>query len=342
MTKWLEKYTQNFSMSLIYKSTILTALMGVVFLIVTSFYCPPNAEDFALSNAPRYQGKLSSIINLLCFFDSRYTANLLHALNPLVWGWYKSFFIIPIFCFAFFLLSVRFLLGSLFYSDKGKGLLWVQATFFTIAYFGVAPSLPYALFYMSSTFTYTYPCVFWMIWTSCLLRGFKSEGILHFLLNTTGLLFLILSFGSSELFILINGISLLLFLVLSLKKNRRRFYTALPYFIIGVVCLVLIYCLPSQKFTSASMYGKLEDRYPEGNFILTSIQQYGKCWIKSIINPFLLLLLLVFALLSTYSKFKEPFIYKRKKKRNNWASNPISGRNHFSYLALYVGTRLGV
>jgi hypothetical protein len=293
-------------------SVRLTAITGLLLLLIAAYYCPPNAEDFALSIAPRNQGETTSILNLLSFFDSRYTANILHAFNPLVWGWFNEFYILPLLCITSVFFSIRFFLGSLFNKENGEIGLWWIALLLTITYFGIAPSLPFALFYMSSTFTYTYPGVFWLMWTGCFLRSHHSEGFTHTLLSITGLLFLILSFGCSELFVAINGLTLLAALLLCYPNRKYRFFNALPYFLVALACLAFLYFMPSHKFTSEKIYGDLDVRYHGSNFIFTSVFLYGLAWAKSMLNPFVVLLYISSIPIFIGLKFKFNLLSNRK------------------------------
>jgi hypothetical protein len=296
----------------LFYSIRITTIIGLLLLIIAAYYCPPNAEDLALSIAPRNQGKAISIINLLSFFDSRYTANVLHAFNPLVWGFFNEFYILPLLCLASVFFSIRFFLGSILCKENCEIGLWWMALIITITFFGIVPSLPFALFYMSSTFTYTYPGVFWLIWTGCLLRSYHSKGLNHALLSLTGLLFLILSFGSSELFVVINGLTLLAALILCYPENKERFFTALPYFIVALACLAFLYFMPSQKFTSEKIYGDLDERYKGSNFIFSSFVMYGLAWAKSMLNPFITLLILSCVLLIKRARFQFNFLSNLK------------------------------
>jgi hypothetical protein len=291
----------------------LTTIIGLLLLIIAAYYCPPNAEDLALSIAPRNQGKATSIINLLSFFDSRYTANVLHAFNPLVWGFFNEFYILPLLCIASVFFSIRFFLGSILCKENCEIGLWWIALIITITYFGIVPSLPFSLFYMSSTFTYTYPVVFWLLWTGCLLRSYHSMGLNHALLSISGFLFLIFSFGSSELFIAINGLTLLTALILCYPINKQRFFIALPYFLVALACLAFLYFMPSQKFTSEKIYGDLDERYKGSNFIFSSITLFGLAWVKSIFNPFVALVMLSFIPFFSRLRFKFNFLSNLKR-----------------------------
>lgn len=288
-----------------------SAVIGLVCLLAAIMYSVPNAEDFALSNAPRFQGKIISIVNILCFFDSRYTANMLHAFNPLALGSYQHFFIIPLICFLLLLLAVRFFLGSILVSKK----LWLLSLLLTCSYMALVPSLPFALFYMSSTFTYTYPCIFWLLWVGTLLRDHQWKTPLT---TFFGLTFLILSFGSSELFIPINGITLLAALLLCFPANKERLVAVLPYCIIGVACLAFIYFMPSNKFSSEKIHRSLAERYEGSNFLFVGLKMYSSAWIRGIFSIYNLLLFCALTVVFQSVNFRPQLLQK-------WSAQHLAG-----------------
>jgi len=274
---------------------IVMALLSIAgsffWLCLAAYFSEPNAEDFALSITPREDGKINSIISLLTFFDSRYSANLLHAINPLVYNYYKHFYILPVFCLVLLAGSLWFFIDSLFKSRGSRFMILITALLFVSGYYATIPSLTFGLYYMSSTFTYLYPVFFWFVWMGCLLRSFKTKGIRFIMLTVGGLVSLIFSFGCTELFIVINAFTLLMALLLCLPVHRHRFFTALPYFLVALACLWFILNMPSRKFTPERLYGNLSERYPDSNFVVTSLWMYGNVWLRSWLHPFTLLLI---------------------------------------------------
>jgi hypothetical protein len=107
---------------------------GVYYLSLGAVMSEPNAEDYALSIEPRDLGLIPSVVNLLVYFDSRYTANLLHSLNVLVLNRYDLFWIMPMSCLVGLWLSSYFLLGSWWPRQGNRLKLGVGAALLVVGY----------------------------------------------------------------------------------------------------------------------------------------------------------------------------------------------------------------
>lgn len=253
---------------------------GVYYLSLGAVMSEPNAEDYALSIEPRDLGLIPSVVNLLVYFDSRYTANLLHGLNVLVLNRYDLFWIMPMSCLVGLWLSSYFLLGSWWPHQGNRVRLAVGAALMVMAYYAICPSLPFGLYYMASTFTYIFPCMFWMLWVGCLWRSMEEEKYTS-IYSLVGLSALVLSFGSSELFIVINALTLASFMAYALLKNWRLLYAIFPYGLVAIGCLLFILNCPSNKFTNERIWGELNERYAGTHFILVSMLYFIKWTFKT-------------------------------------------------------------
>lgn len=271
-----------FSLNLKNTSTIAVSVIlflaiawGWYWLVIASYYCAPNAEDFSLAIDPREHGLVNSVVNLLTFFDSRYTANFMHGLNPLAFDWVEGFFFMPLLCYIFLTGAFFYFLTSVINSLHIKLILIIYSVLFVLVYYGLAPSLPYSLFYMASTFTYIYPLIFTFIWVGSFLRSIKEmDKTRKLLFSVIGYLGIVLSYGGSELFISTNAF-LLFFLLLSiLMYDKRKLKYIIPYFILAVSCLGFIILCPSGKTYSVRVTSGLSEIFSDLNFITQSLRNY--------------------------------------------------------------------
>jgi len=265
---------------------------GCNWLWVAAVKSVPNAEDFTLSIAPRDNGFVSSVINLLTFFDSRYTANMLHGLNLLVFNRYDMFYLMPLICFTLFVLSVFFFLSSVFAAEGKRVLLLCYVLFFLVGFFAVEPSLPFGLFYMASTFTYVYPWFFFFVWMGCFVRSKNKSGIGYLLYTLLGLIALFLSFGCSELFIVINTIVLFSLSIIIWKLDRAHKYSLTPYILVALSSIAFIVTCPSGKLIHDNMDGNPNVNINWLNIINRSVQMNWTFLRMTVLTPITILLVL--------------------------------------------------
>lgn len=273
---------------------IVYVVWGIGHLVLAAWYAPPNAEDFALSVAPKTVGKLDSVIQLLVYYDSRFTANILHAVNPLVFNGYNFFYLITCFTLALFIASFYFFIASLTQGSLKPGVKFLMGAAIVVTYYAHIPSLPYGLYYMASTFTYLYPAILWLLWVGCWLRALSSEGYKFYVFSIFGLLALLFSFGCTELYIIVNAFTLAVVLLFSIKRGRAAFFNSLPFLLVGALGVFLVFNFPSKKFVAERLYGNLNERYPESNFLVLSLGLYAKHWAKLFLTPSIIFTLLVF------------------------------------------------
>lgn len=255
------------------------------FLGVGAFFAVPNAEDFALSIAPKKEGFVSSVIGLLSSYDSRYATNLLHGLNLLTLYQFELFYIQTIGCLVLLILALSFFIHGFLAAGTANYKPLVLSIVFVGGFYTLAPSLSFGLYYMASTFTYIYPTIFWLLWVGCLVHSFSTTRLSFYSYTAFGLMFLLLSFGGSELFIVINSYTLFLLLLFVRQKPTHRFIVSLPYFVLTLAALIFIVACPSGKFALKNIANQHEGRYIASNFVWSSLGAYVKLLADSLFSP---------------------------------------------------------
>lgn len=263
------------------KLLLLIAAVCFFLLSLSAYYAQPNIEDFALAVAPREIGIFPSVINLLTFFDSRFTANLLHGFNILVWNIPEYYFIMPILCVLLLFGSIYFLVNSIFVHQSYK---LIYALAFTGVYFALQPLLNFGLYYMASTFVYIYPIMLWCIWIACFFKSIQNtKSNLYYAF--IGMIALFFSFGGSELMIVFNAMSFFCIAIYYLW-----FYKKLPWLYFSFACIAfatLFFVLkgPSEKFSNEKILINLTERYPDTHFALESLEKYGDVILHQLFHP---------------------------------------------------------
>lgn len=80
---------------------------------IGAWHCFPNSEDISLTVEAIEKGFLGSIIGLLTTYDGRYFTNALQAVNPLVWGWFMGYQLMPVIGVLLGVLSLWYVLTPL-------------------------------------------------------------------------------------------------------------------------------------------------------------------------------------------------------------------------------------
>lgn len=201
---------------------------GYSFLFLGAYYSHPNAEDLSLSANAKNHGILYSVIQVLVSYDGRYFTNILHAINPLAYGCISCYkfisvfsIVLPILCLSFFLRSISTTIRKL--------QIALLSSLFVLINCAISPSLVHQIYWMSSSFVYHYSWCFYLLWTGSLIRSLKTENkklkYSWFLVST---FLLVCSMGINEMFLVINTLSLLAFLIYTWKYAKKDLAFLLP------------------------------------------------------------------------------------------------------------------
>lgn len=276
---------------------VITIGWGGYWLFIAAYNCAPNAEDLALAYGARQHGQWTLLTDILISNYTRYTAGLLYGFNVLVFNGVEYFAVMPITCFIFFTASFYYFITSVIKSQNIKWFLVCYSLFFVIFHYALEPSLPYGLTYMVSTFVYIYPWFFTFLWIGSFLRTIReTNNTKRYLLSLVGYLSLVLSFGSTELFISLNSIFLFGFFISILLNDRTKLMYIIPYVIVGVSSIAFIFLCPSPKVQSGTILYDYNERYPGSNFVIESLKSYLIFYKRYLLQP----LSLCFVLITTF------------------------------------------
>lgn len=192
MRKLTLKYTTLGILGFVSGFMLVIVLLGV-------FHSHPNVEDLELAVAPRELGWVKALVNILITYDGRYSTNLLHCINPLVWGGINTYKYLILFGFIFFMLSLKIGVFNLTTGVFSKKLF----AFFVFSGFVLAtiPSYAHALYWMGSSFVYLYASVFMILFTSLLIKYVSKQDSNSFLNFVVLCLVGFIAVGFSELYL---------------------------------------------------------------------------------------------------------------------------------------------
>ncbi len=201
----------------------LISLYNFTWLCIGAFYSYPTTEDLTITAMSRDNGTINAAVDMLLTYDGRYTTNILHGINPLVFDMYYAYKIVPIFTFFLLILTLYMLFNELFIHKK-KLDNFIFAFAFVTLFFSIL-NLATTFYWMICTFVYIYPVIFFLLFYRAFLIFKRKPKKKYF---TYSIIFLILSLGCCELHIPIFGFILLIILYSErhdalLKKINIRF-----------------------------------------------------------------------------------------------------------------------
>jgi len=214
-------------------------------LMVGAWHCFPNAEDLSLSVEAIEKGFFGSIQGLLMQYDGRYFTNALHALNPLVQGWFMGYQLMPVIGILSVVLSLWFVLSALTTGSAWHWKALLLSLTYLMVHLSVTPSLSHDLYWMVSSFVYMWPWAFFFLFLGSLLRYMRTpEGMLRnlwFLLCSASL---VCGIGINEMFLVLYSVVLMMMAYAAWRKGWRTFISVLPLLIVGLSSMVFFVSCP--------------------------------------------------------------------------------------------------
>lgn len=225
--------------------TVFLCAWCVFWLMVGAWHCFPNAEDLSLSVEAMEKGFIGSIQGLLIQYDGRYFTNALHALNPLVWGWFMGYQLMPVIGILSVVLSLWFMLSALTTMAAWHWRALLLSLTYLMVHLSVTPSLSHDLYWMVSSFVYMWPWAFFFLFLGSLLRYMRTpDGMLQnmwFLLCAASL---VCGIGINEMFLVLYSMVLMMMALAAWRKGWRTFVTVLPLLIVGFSSIVFFVSCP--------------------------------------------------------------------------------------------------
>lgn len=214
-------------------------------LIVGTWHCFPNAEDLSLSVEAIDYGFFGSIQGLLMQYDGRYFTNALHALNPLVHGWFMGYQVMPVIGMLSVVLSFWFLLLGFAPESNWRWRAPILSLSYLMVHLSVTPSLSHDLYWMVSSFVYMWPWTFFFLFIGSVLRFIRTpEGMLRNLWFLFCSASLVCGIGINEMFLVTYSVVLATMTYLAWRKGAKTLTLVIPLLIIGISSIVFFVSSP--------------------------------------------------------------------------------------------------
>jgi hypothetical protein len=249
---------------------IVFVLLILLPLVVISFFNQPIGDDYWFSALVRKHGFGQAYSIIRQTVSPRYTALSLMGINPLVFGNFFLYKIIPVVFIVIFFLTSVYLLKAL---TNQK--LYLLSGIFTVTYLAVLPGIGEGLYWTSSLCVYQCGIVFAMLWVAALVQWYRLD---KKKIATAALacFSLVATAGCNEI---LAGLTLIATSILLTKKRD----------VLSFVMLALSILCTFYLFSSSSFH----ERYPlsfHPTDILHSgylgIQYTGYHMLKCVLNPF--------------------------------------------------------
>jgi hypothetical protein len=276
--------TSDFSATGITKKNIPDGLILLLIIspfIFISWYNHPIGDDYWFSSMVRKYGFIKAQSIIYQTVSARFTALTIMRFNPLVFGNFWLYKMIPIAFFCCFFLMVTFLIKTFYPSNVQTVNIFKLGASFTVIYITLLPGLGEGIYWVSSLVVYQAGILFFLAWIACQSRYFLYGSPVFYGILSAILFLALLGFNEplALLTCFLNAIILVCRLIL--KKN-----VGLPVLSIVLSVPLLSYILNSPSFSlrylSAVESGKGLFLYSVGTAVLLVGYHVGKC----LLNPF--------------------------------------------------------
>lgn len=215
---------------------LLLLVYALCTIILGSYYSWPNLEAINESRAHAV-GVWNAWSQALVSMDGRYTTNFLQSINPLVWNGMLGYKVMPLVGVLFLMVSCIVFFSGVF-KPSLQQLLFVLLL--VVVHFALSSSITYELFNMISSFMYLWGTCFWLIWAGASIRCYASKngkyGNFWFLM---AVIFLTLSTGTNEMFLVVNAITLAL--IGGIAYFQKSLFKVLPLLMAGVISILFFF-----------------------------------------------------------------------------------------------------
>lgn len=241
-----------------------TGILMLLPLVCLCFFSHPSSDDFPISNSAREWGSLTTVMGYYHGWTARYTSIFLMTINPVVFGWFEGYKLVPL-LLIFALLSGLQLFFRGLWGNAGENRL--GAVLFTLVFLYSMPDMPGGLYYLGGSLFYQ-PCniLISVLLGSLLLfpppAGFAALPLKRWLMGFFQCLLLFLIAGSNEIGMMLGLVITGLGLVWTFYTEKKFSFGWLLLFLMSVTCALLILKAPATTYRMQSA-GGFSRSYPE-------------------------------------------------------------------------------
>lgn len=262
-------------------------LLAVLAPVITiSLFNHPVGDDYWLSAMIRNHGAREAFEYVHKNVSARYTAVAMMSVNPLVFGDYYFFRIIPVVFILLFVCVLAGFLRTLLSSGSNPLQQWhpmAMALVIAAMYIAVMPGIGEGLFWVSSLVGYQFAILFSLVWARLVITWYHSGHRKPGILIGAAAAFILLC-GANEIFAFL-GCSTVLLIVMSRLRTKSGIDSLLVvHVVLALPIAAVIWASPSLTSRYMAAIGATSTTWVSS---LTSAGAYlGYHTLKLLINPF--------------------------------------------------------
>jgi hypothetical protein len=221
---------------------ILLALLVLPFLLLCIFI-HPSADDYILTADTWRDGIFGHSVKVYFEWSGRYFATFIFSLNPLVFGWYTGYKLLPIFLLALFYYGIYYLIKNILNNETSAVRQHLISLIIFLVFLNNIPSPSECIYWMSASLTYFLPSALMLILSGLIIKSTYSEE--HKSKNIVLIVLLsIIITGSNEVHMILLFIASSLLCVYSLITKKKIKKVHLIFWITVLLATLIVICAP--------------------------------------------------------------------------------------------------
>ncbi len=238
------------------KKLIFVLILATIPNIIVSAFVNPLYDDYSYSGNILRVGFFESQINLYQGWAGRYFSNVLLSLNPITFGNFTAYKIVPIFIIFLTFASILALIDAFCQKNLNFGLKLIGAGIITVLFLNNMPDTLDGIYWIPGSVSYQLANIltlFLMVW---LMKGLADPKRPKALFIVGSYLLIIAIVGSSE-----TSMLFLLFIIGSMTitnfclKSRNR-WIWLGLFGLTMLCSAIVIASPGNEIRSSVFAGR--------------------------------------------------------------------------------------
>jgi hypothetical protein len=214
---------------------VLFLIAYVPLLVLSSHNHPSAADDYCFADTATRYGFWQAQIYYYNGWTGRYFSNMLVHGNPLVWGWYDGFRLIPALAVTGFLASLYSLVSEILREQTLRIRLISTGLLFYAVILGMHSPVE-GFFWTAAVASYTVPTILTLYLLAVLLRWYRlPSGTLKTLTTVWAGVLIFAIVGSGE-----TNLILLLLILLAAGAYRLFFLRTFDWLLAGMVVVTLV------------------------------------------------------------------------------------------------------
>ena len=164
---------------------IMLSLLVLPFIAI-SFFDNPSADDYIISAVVRDNGFFAHYRQVYFEWSGRYFSTLLECFNPLVYGWFFGYKLIPILLIVLFYIGIFRLFKSIFGEELSSIKIHLISLILLLLYFNNIPSTAECIYWMDGSLEYFTGIILSLFFFALLIKQWYSGKDKSIILSISG------------------------------------------------------------------------------------------------------------------------------------------------------------